>query len=137
MPIMTIVRGLPGSGKSTFAKSLGVFHLEADQFHMVDGKYDWKGYNIKSAHSFIKKLAGEIMNVGSDLVISNTFTQYWEFEDYIKLAHMKGYTVVVVRCTHVFGNVHNVPEDAIEKMRNRFEDYTEEVYWHKGAFIEK
>jgi adenylate kinase family enzyme len=30
--ILYIVRGIPGSGKSTFAKTLGGIHIEADQY---------------------------------------------------------------------------------------------------------
>ena len=35
--MLYIVRGIPGSGKSTFAKSLGGTHFETDMFFMVVG----------------------------------------------------------------------------------------------------
>jgi adenylate kinase family enzyme len=49
--IIYLVRGIPGSGKSTFAKSLGGTHFETDQFFMVDGKYNFDGSKLKEAHN--------------------------------------------------------------------------------------
>ena len=36
---LVLVRGLPGSGKSTYARSLGYPNFEADMFFIKDGKY--------------------------------------------------------------------------------------------------
>jgi Tfp pilus assembly pilus retraction ATPase PilT len=37
--VLYLVRGIPGSGKSTFAKTLSGEYYEADMFFMVDGEY--------------------------------------------------------------------------------------------------
>jgi predicted kinase len=57
------------------------------------------------------------------IVVSNTFTQEWEMEPYFTLAKEYGYTVftIVVENRHGGTNVHNVPEDKLEQMKNRFE----------------
>jgi adenylate kinase family enzyme len=48
-----IVRGCPGSGKSTFAKTLGGIHIEADQYFVdADGNYNFDGSKIKNAHAW-------------------------------------------------------------------------------------
>lgn len=43
--MLTLVRGLPGGGKSTVARALAAAfdcpHVEPDQFRIVDGKYDY------------------------------------------------------------------------------------------------
>ena len=39
MKTLYIVRGVPGSGKSTFAKTLGGTHFETDNYFMIDGEY--------------------------------------------------------------------------------------------------
>jgi hypothetical protein len=57
------------------------------------------------------------------IVVSNTFTQEWEMENYYKLAEQYGYRVtsVIVENRHNGVNEHGVPEDKIEIMKNRFE----------------
>ena len=56
------------------------------------------------------------------IVVSNTFTQEWEIEPYFELAKEYGYKVfvVIVENRHNGVNAHNVPEDKIEQMKNRF-----------------
>jgi predicted kinase len=41
MKELFLLRGLPGSGKSTLAKSLGGIRIEADQYFMEDGVYNF------------------------------------------------------------------------------------------------
>jgi 50S ribosomal subunit-associated GTPase HflX len=65
---------------------------------------------------------GDQVNVNR-ITVSNTFTQEWEMEPYFELAKKYGYKVftVIVENRHGGTNEHNVPEDKIEQMRNRFE----------------
>jgi predicted kinase len=58
-----------------------------------------------------------------EIAVSNTFTQEWEMEHYMELAKKYGYTVftLVVENRHGGKNIHNVPEEIIEKMKQRFE----------------
>jgi predicted kinase len=39
MKELFLLRGLPGAGKSTLAKSLGGSHMEADKYFMDKGEY--------------------------------------------------------------------------------------------------
>ena len=127
--ILYIVRGIPGSGKSTFAKSLGGIHVEADQHFMVDGVYKFDGSQIKNAHNYCQGQTMAWMKAESDqidtskIVVSNTFTQEWEMEPYFEMAKEYGYKIftVIIENRHGGINEHNVPEEKIEQMRNRFE----------------
>jgi len=119
-----ILRGLPGSGKSTLAKTLGGKHVEADMFFVRDGKYKFDAAKIKDAHDWCQTIVGGWMSDGEErIVVSNTFTQEWEMKPYFEWAEDFGYKVfvLIVENRHGGGNTHNVPEQIIEKMKNRFE----------------
>jgi hypothetical protein len=57
------------------------------------------------------------------IVVSNTFTQQWEMDTYFGLAEQYGYKVftIIVENRHDGENIHNVPEEKIKQMANRFE----------------
>jgi len=120
-----IVRGLPGSGKSTFAKQLTSNVFEADHyFYDNDGNYNFNPSEIKEAHKECQQSVGYAMESGiPKIAVSNTFTQEWEMSPYFELAEKHGYKVFVtiVENRHGGKNVHGVPDDKVEIMKNRFE----------------
>jgi predicted kinase len=122
--IQYIVRGCPNAGKSTFAKTLGGIHIEADQYFVdADGNYNFDGSKIKNTHAWCLDKVKTNMAVGRDkIVVSNTFTQEWEFQPYLELAKEYGYKTftIIVENRHGNTNEHNVPEDKIQQMKNRF-----------------
>ena len=122
--ILYIVRGLPGSGKSAFAKSIAPVHFEADMFFMNDGEYKFDFSKIKEAHQWCQESTQDAMVSGSPKVaVSNTFTQEWEMKPYYEMAEKYGYMVfsVIVENRHGGKNVHGVPEATLDNMRKRFE----------------
>jgi hypothetical protein len=58
-----------------------------------------------------------------EIAVSNTFTQEWEMQTYVDLANKYGYqvTTLIVENRHGNKNVHNVPDETLDRMRNRFE----------------
>jgi phenolic acid decarboxylase len=58
----------------------------------------------------------------TNIVVSNTFTQEWEMEDYIRLAHTYGYKVfsLIVENRHGGVNQHGVPAEKLQQMQDRF-----------------
>jgi hypothetical protein len=64
-----------------------------------------------------------MMNGVVRVVVSNTFTQEWEMKPYIEMAERYGYRVhtLIVENRHGGNNVHGVPDDKLEIMKNRFE----------------
>ena len=129
MKTLYIVRGIPGSGKSTFAKSLGGTHFETDMFFMKDGEYKFDMSKIKEAHNWCQDSVNTamIMNntagLNETIVVSNTFTQEWEMKPYFELAETHGYRVfsIIIENRHGGVNEHNVPEEVLSLMKNRFE----------------
>jgi len=131
--ILFLVRGLPGSGKSTFATHIWNEYAvcEADKFfYDKEGNYNFDPSKIKDAHAWCKNEVETRMidhqnneQFYPEIAVSNTFTQEWEMKDYFDLADKYGYKVVslIVENRHGGKNVHGVPEDKLEIMKNRFE----------------
>jgi predicted kinase len=128
MKNLILLRGLPGSGKSTVAKALQPSgwsaHYEADMYFIKDGKYQFDGSKIKDAHSWCQDQTRKAMEEEiKSITVSNTFTQEWEMEAYYKLAETYGYRVIslIVENRHGGVNEHGVPAESLERMKNRFE----------------
>jgi predicted kinase len=122
--VLYIVRGLPGSGKSTFAQTLTPNHWEADMYFInEDGEYKFDAYEIKNAHQWCGNMIEDAMKRNLDkIAVSNTFTQEWEMEPYFELAKKYGYRThsIIVENRHGGENQHEVPEDKLTKMVDRF-----------------
>ena len=119
-PELILIRGLPGSGKSTLAKGAYPKHLHIEtDMYFVDGEgnYEFEGSKIKAAHEWCQKTVKEHLDRGHNIVVSNTFTQRWELEPYLKMCKH----VEVIEATGEFENVHGVPEAIIRKMKERWE----------------
>jgi predicted kinase len=135
MKKLIIVRGLPGSGKSTLVKDLFLeedpsdvmisAHCCADDFMVNDeGEYQFVPSKLSLVHQKCQEKARDAMVMGIHLVIvSNTSTQEWEMKPYIKLAEEYGYRMhsIIVENRHNGTSIHGVPEDKIQVMKDRFE----------------
>ena len=131
--ILTLVRGLPGSGKSTFANTItNEFSVcEADKFfYDKEGNYNFDATKLNIAHKWCRDEVEIRMKDNQineqfypHIVVSNTFTQQWEMDAYFGLAKQYGYRVhsIIIENRHDGENIHNVPEEKLKQMANRFE----------------
>ena len=126
---LILVRGLPGSGKSTIANLIdytGFIHLETDQYWGPDYKFDMS--KLGEAHQWCQDETANMLGRGHDVVVSNTFTTKKELQPYFDIAKRFGIVPQVILCQGQYGNIHNVPVEVLEKMKNRFEYDIGELY---------
>ena len=133
-----IIRGLPGSGKSTLGEKLADTYMSyspnygglkyysyaADDWFTDSntGEYNFNPTELGDAHEDCRaRVMGAMMSNIESICVCNTFSQAWEAEPYFKLCKSYGYTPVVLECQSQFGNIHNVPQESIDAMKERWE----------------
>ncbi|OHX66742.1 AAA family ATPase [Flammeovirga pacifica] len=120
---LLLLRGLPGSGKSTIAKSLGG-SIEADDFMVNDlGEYEFNVRKLDYAHKSCLEMTKMCMSRRQELiVVSNTFTTEGEMQPYFDLAYQNEYQIntLIVENRHGSTSVHDVPEEKMKQMAKRF-----------------
>jgi len=124
---LIIVRGLPGSGKSTFAKSLNIFHVEIDMFCMIDSKYQWDATKGRQRSELCFSAARNALQAGIDVVVSNTFARKRDIEPYARLAREFNANFVVYLTTGGHRSIHPVPDETITRLRESWEDFPLEI----------
>lgn len=120
-----VLRGLPGSGKSSLAEALarehGYLHLEADQHFITNGVYRFDPARAADAHAVVVRDAFDAMQQNRRVVIANTHVRLWEMASIVGVAQLAGKSCCFVECTGLWGNTHAVPDEAISRMKTRWE----------------
>ena len=122
-----ILRGIPGSGKSTESKKYpDAYIVSADHYFIgSDGIYRFDISKIAAAHGQCKGRFTSALKAKKPLIIvDNTNTTAKEFKFYIDEARAYGYEVEIVRIlcdpeVALKRGVHNVPKDTVIKMAGR------------------
>ena len=135
--VLYIVRGLSGSGKSTIAEEIvnelwddesktfvKDFYSADDYFTDPQGNYNFDPSKLSDAHAECLSNVELAMqkNCIRKIAVANTFSQSWEAQPYFKLAKKYDYSPFVLECQNDFGNIHEVPQETINAMKNRWEN---------------
>lgn len=156
--MLTTIRGLPGSGKSTMARQLVASgqrdcHFEADMFFRIDhqilrhplsgilpeypplvfGNYSFDVTHICAAHEWCQMKTALALSMGKSVVVSNTFAERWEILPYFEIANwlnLPADSVEVIIATGEWGSVNGVPDHVIARIKELFDDslYGNSVY---------
>ncbi|XP_072467986.1 uncharacterized protein [Notamacropus eugenii] len=97
--LLILLRGLPGSGKTTLSRVLlgqnrgGIVFSTDDYFRHRNG-YTYNVRQLGDAHDWNQSRAKKAIDQGrSPVIIDNTNTQAWEMKPYVEMAIGKGYQV--------------------------------------------
>lgn len=120
-----ILRGLPGSGKSTFAKRLAeafdFVHLEADDHFYIGGNYRFDPARVADAHALVARDAVAHLQAGRRVVVANTHVRLWEMAAIIGATQLCQRSFCIAECTGQYENIHQVPENVFSAMNARWE----------------
>ena len=127
--MLYIVRGLPGSGKSTFAKSLSRAlncpHFEEDMWLFTKGHYYWTPERFEIAvETCLRETELAMLNYNVNaIVVSNVFETEDMLEPYATLAKKHDWPVTYLVAENRRGgvNIHNVPDEALDQMKAEFQ----------------
>lgn len=134
MSKLLMIIGIPGSGKSTLANEIKLENpefkdaniWEADMFFInSNGKYKFNPGLLSAAHFWCQAKVENDMKEGKNVIVSNTNLTPKERSTYIKLAKKYNYEIEVKTCSGSFKNIHGVPDETIEKMKNKFKPFNE------------
>jgi predicted kinase len=129
---LILVRGLPGSGKTTYCEVYhpAILHVEADMLTMQDGVYRFDPDRLKSRHATCRAITELALIERADVVVSNTFTLMREIAPYIEMGEKHGAAIEIVCMRGKFRSEHAVPQDALDAMAARWEDIPGETFVH-------
>ena len=97
MKTLTLIRGLPGSGKTSLADELIDAYtrgIEADSYFYDDyGNYVFDEISCVHAHEWCQHRTCEMLKDGYNVVVSNTFTTLREMKEYYLMAKELGVSI--------------------------------------------
>jgi hypothetical protein len=73
------------------------------------------------AHEWCQWITKNSLYDRRDVIVSNTFVRQWELQPYRDMARELNVPISVVVCQGEYGNIHNVPEETILRMKGSFE----------------
>ncbi len=126
-PICVVVRGLPGSGKTTLARmiatELDCQHMDCDFIHRKGGHYIYDAKRHSESVEFFAESFGGCYPITSDIVLSDVYP--YEF------CHMaqRGFVVSleISRTTSIVRNNHNCRVEDIDAMIDAWEPCAHDV----------
>lgn len=123
MNILYIVRGIPGSGKSTLIKKITKNIVELDDYYNEKyGYYKFSYDEVPQSHKYaLNKIEKMMIDKLDEIAVIDSFIKNKDFDQYKKLAIKYNYTPIEIIVHSDFKDIHNVPIKRLEEMCNEFE----------------
>ena len=123
MKKLIIIRGLPGSGKTSLARLMSSVVCEADDYFIQNGVYQFDHSKLKEAHQQCQNKCREAMQQELEIiVVSNTAVRRWEMEVYKGYAVAFGYEVFEITMSGPLRpSLHGAPDEVIQRMKDTWE----------------
>lgn len=123
-PVMIILRGQPGAGKSTIAKKCFPNYVicSADDHFMKNGKYVFDRYELQVAHDYCYVKAKKNLSEGRNVIVDNTNRKLDEFKRYMKFQDM-GLTseIIIYKVVSSYTSTKNVPDHVIKTFNTEYQ----------------
>ena len=123
-----VLRGIPGSGKSTLTKEIvskdgGAIVCSADDHFMKDGVYSFNPVELPQAHGACQRrfIAACQAAEPDVIIVDNTNLSVAEFAGYVNFGQAFGHDVEIITlmvdpAIAAARNIHGVPADRVNKM---------------------
>lgn len=136
MKTMVIMRGPPGSGKSTFvelldklcdAKFTSPHIISLDEFRVVEGRYVFDPSREREVVAQYHTAVSDAVKADEPfIVLDNVHSRHWEYERTKKLGERHGYRIFVIEVQQDFWTCldrmrHPVPFDKLKEIFERWE----------------
>ena len=143
-PCLCLIIGLPGSGKSTLGnqlkdylnlrkdrrnESLTVLR-ETDEYFVdpYSKKYVFEPEKLGEYHALCRLLTEGDLKEGLNVILTNTNITKWERSKYFDIARRTKCIVRIIIMRNNYGNVHGVPQEKINQMKERFQEVSSDEF---------
>jgi len=123
--VLIILRGWPGSGKSTYAKQKArelnaVICSIDDYFINRHGEYVYKPNEVPFAHAYCIRQFLNAVSLNKNIIVDNINMHARQYSIYYNIGLAYHYQIKIKTLNGHYESIHDIPEAIIEKMKKNW-----------------